>query len=175
MARRSLSTSYAEVVNSNGHGLSVPVQTSGLHEKAGYAPDRLDPVVQTLVKNAEDGADLLQRYTPMLDALMGELQVHVKRLIDPDTVRSAPDGTMIEPPNLGEILKIATQVSMIMERLNKMTMNAVKAKDDASRLRSFLAGDQDRGDLDHLSENQLRKLVSDAASGWVKPEDSDGG
>jgi hypothetical protein len=63
----------------------------------------------------------------------------------------------------------------MLDRLNKMTMQAVKAKDEAVRLRAFLAGDEDRGSLDGLSEVQLRKLVTDAASGWTRPEEpSDG-
>jgi len=149
--------------------LSGP-QALGLRDKSGYAPEQLDPVIQTLIDNAGSGAELLRQYTPLLGALMNRLQDEVSTMLT-----NPPTDNLEALAAIGRVtstVDLAGKISIIIERLSKMTMNSVKSKDDATRLRTFLAtGDEEgRAGLEGLGENQLRRIVTEAAQGWVKTD-----
>lgn len=156
-------------------GRGVPAVVLPERDKGGYGPSDLDAPIQTLLANASEGARLLQVHTPLLDALLVELKAQITELLTwiaehrEGKVRLNDEGVAIPPPNIGDVSKAATQVSQVVERINKMQLNSVKAADDATRLRSFLAGDQDRGDLDGLGERDLRRIIVEAAQYWQKP------
>jgi len=166
MARKS--AIYSEA---SSNGTSLPVVVEGaLARRDGMAPERLDDVIETLVDNAESGAALLKQYTPVLEGLMHKLQDGLTVLFTPQEPVDGVEPT--PPPSWQLILDIAGKVSVIIERMSKMTMQAVKSKDDATRLRMELAKGPESVDLDNLSEGQLRKLVLDAAAGFPKEPDA---
>lgn len=171
---------YGAIVDQRGNATPVTVDNDpvGLGDKAGYEPERLDPVIGVLIHNAESGAALLQRYTPALAVLMERVETELKTLLTAMKPTELPNPDAEVPPKgMGDgiaiALDLANKVSIILERLNKMTLNAVKSKDDATRLRTFLAtGDEEGvGGLENLSEDQLRRIVIGAASGWTKTEE----
>jgi hypothetical protein len=152
-------------------------------DKGGFAPETLDGVIQTLVDNARSGAELLQKYTPLVAGLMQELQTYLGNELEHMQLQvalarapidrseeDAEKARAVQAATMAQVLDWTSRVSMVLERINKMTMQAVKTKDEATRLRVFLAGDEERGTLDGMSEVALRKLVSDAASGWTSPD-----
>jgi hypothetical protein len=176
---------YGSVTTPQGDGTPVLVEHMplGLHEKSGYDPAKLDPIIDTLIDNAASGARLLKTYTPALEALMRRLAQELNQRLDSLTAQQRPalpapaDGKAPIPPPLPSpdalevVLDLASKVSVILERLNKMTMNSVGSKDQATRLRTFLAtGDSDDGGLANMGENQLRRMVVRAAAGWTKAE-----
>lgn len=156
-----------------GRQVPVVIETGavGVFDKAGIQPDRLDGVVEVLIRNAESGADLLLQHGPMLDRLMRHLQREIDARVEMlEELSAAPKTGEIPkgiPAALAELLDLAGKVSIILDRVNKMTLNAVKSKDDAIRLRTFIAtGDeQDHGFAD-MGETALRKIVNAAAHGF---------
>jgi hypothetical protein len=156
MARRS--AVYGEALSSTG--VAVPAVVERPHK--GFPPERLDGIIDMLVSNADSGAMLLAKYTPMLDAMLTQLAEHVAVLLSlgSPTADSFPD-----------LVAVAGEVSTIMERVNKMMLSSVKAKDQAVRLQKFLTGDDDKAtELDNLGEIQLRRLVNEAADGFKVSE-----
>lgn len=168
---------YGSLVNARGQGAMVEVlPPRGLDDRAGYSPEALDPIIATLLRNASDGAQLVAAQGPMLMALMQRVQHEIGVLLEmtkPSEVQVV-EGEVSKPAiseALACLLPLADKASIILDRLNKMTLNAAKTVDDASRLRTFLAtGDEDDGGLKGMSESQLRQLINDAAQGWQKPE-----
>jgi hypothetical protein len=68
-----------------------------------------------------------------------------------------------------DVVADAEVATMLLERLSKAGLNMVKALDEMSRLRSFLAGGPDhRSDLSVHSEVELRGMLVMAveALGW---------
>jgi hypothetical protein len=165
MPRRSIT--YGE---STSEGITTPVLVERIpqrREKAGYAPDALDVIINQLLSNARQGAEMLGRHAPMLDELMIKLQDYAQSLI------ARTDTTDPDPQLLNQFLDVVDRVSQITERINKMMFTNVRAKDEATRLRIALVGDEMPRDLEHLSDTQLRRMVTDAAQGWQKPIDDD--
>jgi hypothetical protein len=160
-----------------GHAVPMVIEAmpvGGLRDKAGYAPERLDDTIGQLIQNAETGARLIADSTPMLQSLMLRVQHEVDAQLA-QVVATAPlkEGE-VPPPHvraeLAVALSLAKDISIIMERLNKMVLGSGKVLDDASRLRTFLAtGDAERGGLEELGENQLKQMLLDAVSGWQAP------
>src|SRR6266850_6535453 len=94
----------------------------GLRDKSGYAPEQLDPTIQVLIDNARRGSELLQQYTPMLGALMTRLQDEVAVMLE----GAKHEGEVAAGPSrLDVAVDLSGKVSVILERLSKMTMNAV--------------------------------------------------
>jgi hypothetical protein len=169
---------YGTLTRPNGHSESVPIEpvVGDLSDKAGYAPEALDPVVQVIIRNNEIVSGLLLKYTPILAKLMErvEVEVRVQLEMDPDNACEKCK-TLVDPRNFSIAANVAEKVSIILDRLNKMMYQGVRSMDDATRLRTFLkVGDSDDfGGLKTLSESQLRKIVSDAAAGWAKEPEAD--
>lgn len=174
---------YGALTDSRGRSRNVEVyqpQVLGVNEKGGFAPERLDNVVQSLIENAEGGAELLKTYTPMLQQLMMKLADEVKLLLENMAPTKFAEGE-VQPTRITDALTVALElsgkVSMVLERVNKMTMQSSKSVDDVTRLRTFLVtGDDDPTGIDGLGETDLRRIVANAAAGfkaedgWSKPE-----
>jgi hypothetical protein len=163
MARKS--AIYSEATAANGRGLPMTVEHGVARRDSGMTPERLDAVIETLVKNAENGADLLNEYTPMLHGLMEKLRDSLTATF---TLPEGASSTAIEPLPMPVLVDLAGKVSTIIERISKMTMQNVRSKDDAARLRMEMAKGPESADLEGLSENALRKMVIDAAAGFPK-------
>jgi len=137
--------------------------------KAGaLTAEGLNPIIRTLAENANSGAQLLERYTPVLEGLLNQLQIKLVEFFTP----REPDeeGNLEADPDLADTLKLADKVSVIIERLTKMVMQSVKAKDDAARLQMALEEKGGASDLDDLGEGELRKKVLEAAAGFITSE-----
>lgn len=166
---------YGIITDQRGTGsLAEVLGPTSLGDKSGYEPQILDPIIQQLLDNADSGARMVQQYTPMLHALMDRLNAEIQVLLAtiPST-QVIQDGSEVIAPKMSDalqlVLGLADKASIIIDRLTKMNNNATKSVDDASRLRTFLAtGDEDDGGLKNMGENQLRKLIIDAAQGIMK-------
>lgn len=162
---------YGEARTQDGLGMPMVIERGVVGmDKGGYAPETLDPVIQRLIDNADSGATLLQRFTPMLAAIMTRLDAEVKKNLDMVTAVPVKEGE-VPPPHVtaatAMVLEMAEKVTSILEKINKMTMQSVRSKDDATRLRTFLAtGDTERKGLEELGENQLRRIINEAAAGF---------
>lgn len=172
---------YGEATTADGRGLPVTVDgRGGLIDQAGIQPTELDEAIGSLIKLCEDGGELLSTSGPMLDALMKRVDVEAKKALarieqlsaEEDARVAKGEATTIPGINdmLARALDVANRVTIIMDRVNKMLLNAVKAKDTAVRLRTFVAtGDeQDRG-INNMSENALRRLVNATLAGDQLP------
>lgn len=161
---------YGTVVNHQGQGSPALVEAMpvGLHDKAGYEPEVLDPIIQTLLTNAQQGASFLANSAPMMLALLADLEGHVKALLATAPLPDEDEDPGSLPPGFRRAIKAAHDISRIMERVQRVSSGATKALDDASRLRTFLAtGDTNLGGLEGLSETQLRRIVVGAAEGFL--------
>ena len=170
MARKSM---YGTVTRVDGRSSPVtvldPIRSM---DKGGYEPEALDPLIQKIAVNAMAGGALLDRYTPMLETVMRQLQTQLAGVLQ--QLMPNPTAEAAGEPNVRgvyyEALNLAEKISLLLERLNRMKLNSIKALDDATRLRAYLAtGDVDDGGLSGLGEQALRKIVTDAATGWQKP------
>jgi hypothetical protein len=169
MARKSM---YGSLQRTDGSGAPVQVLSPSTLDKGGFEPEALDPLIAKVARNAMAESVLLDRYTPMLETIMKQLETQlagVLRQLAPNPTAEAAG----EPNVRGvyyEALNLAEKVSLILERLNRMKMNAIRALDDGTRLRAYLAtGDVDDGGLSGLGEQELRKIINEAAAGWQKP------
>jgi hypothetical protein len=175
---------YGAIVDQRGNGASVEVLPERYpDDKAGYAPEKLDPVVATLIENAETGSQMLVEYSPILKAVMQkvneQLAAALERLTPKDLPYDASEEdkkreAMLRDLAFNGLLELADKAAQLLERVNKMVFQSVRSKDTASRLRAFLAGvgeDKDGADgLANLSENELRRRIVDAAQGWSSGE-----
>jgi hypothetical protein len=173
---------YGEATTADGRGVPVTIDgaPTGLADKAGIEPSRLDVAVNGLIKICEDGAEMLEHNGPMLTALMQRVQVEAKKALHRIEMQSAAEDALTEDERakiipgindqLARALDIASKVSVILDRVNKMLTNAVKAKDVAIRLRTYIAtGDQEDRGLESMGENALRRLVNATANGDSLP------
>lgn len=171
------STIYGSAELTDGRGLPVPIERGvGLSDKAGMEPDKLDAAIDSLVRLCEDGAGLLDECGPMLTALMEQVKKEaakalrrIEKLSDAEDAMTVDEQSKIVPginDQLGRALDIVGKVTTVMDRVNKMLGNAVKAKDTAIRLRTFIAtGDVESHGLEGMSENALRRMVNLTAGG----------
>ena len=172
---------YGSATTSDGRGLPVPIDTAvGLADKAGVEPSRLDMAIDGLIKLCEDGAQLLDNQGPMLDALMKRVQVEAQRSLARIEQLTAEEDARVERgeattlPGINDMLAraldIVNRVTVVMDRVNKMLLNAIKAKDTAIRLRTFIAtGDEAQTGLEGLGESALRRMVNLTANGEMLP------
>jgi hypothetical protein len=110
-----------------------------------YEPDALDRQIRTYVAVCERSAVIAEHLAKKAEAAM---EAVAKR-----PLRGGAK-TMAE----------AKELTQLHERLSKANLNLVKAMDELSRLRSFLAGGPDsRPELTHKSEVELRALVLEIA------------
>lgn len=109
---------------------------------AGFEPTGLDPTLRKYVTFAEENMRLLEVMGPKLSAIIERLAASPE---GPTAIRDAED------------------ITLIYDRMSKAGLNIVRALDELSRLRSFLAGGPDsRPDLSHRGEHELRTLLLDA-------------
>lgn len=171
---------YGGAVTSDGRGVPMTVEGAvGLMDKAGIDPTQLDETVQKLIALVDGGSSLVLANAPMLTKLMAALKKEVERVLDAFEIEAerqaaSPPGEQSKPGitvACATMLDLAARVSIILDRIAKMTTDAAKAKDTVVRLRTFIAtGDEvDRG-MEHMSENQLRKLINATARGEEVPE-----
>ncbi len=124
-------------------GASVPAQPTG------YQPESLDKAIARHIAVAE-------RAINQVEALGERVQVALDALRD----------TQQKPGNEVRALEQAELLTVLFDRMSKATMNVVKATDELSRLRSFVAGGPDsRPDLGDLSDAELAAIVLGAAAG----------
>jgi hypothetical protein len=110
----------------------------------GYRADGLDKTLARYIGVCESNIHLLADLVPKVESL---LKLVAKSKDDPETA-----------------LITANQVTVLYDRMSKAGLNIVKALDELSRLRSFVAGGPDtRPDLLNKGEHELRALVRDAA------------
>lgn len=171
------STIYGEAtVREEGRGVPMTIQSGvvGLADKAGMEPSRLDIAIENLVRNVEDSAEVLLQNGPMLKRSLGLLYRMVNEEVERlETLLAAPESGEVASPILSQklvsALELTGKISIIMDRTAKSITNAVKAQDDAIRLRTFIAtGDEGESGLENLGENQLRRIVNAAAGGFVE-------
>jgi hypothetical protein len=177
------STIYGEASTADGRGLPMTIENNiGLADKAGMTPDRLDAAIEGLVSICEDGAALIDQCGPMLTAYMQQVQKEaakalrrIEALSEAEDAMTADEKNKIIPginDQLGRSLDIVNKVTTVLDRVNKMLGNAVKAKDTAVRLRTFIAtGDTDTHGLEGMSENALRRMVNLTANGEMLPNE----
>ena len=168
---------YGEIVHSGvGKPAEVVVpELSKLSGKSSISPERLDGVIEAMVQNTEMASGLLLQYTPMLAAVMEKLHTELQGVLAqlaPPVSNTAEPLTDV-PSGFGSALNLADKMSAILDRVYKMNLNAMRSKDGAVRLQVFLKeGSSSLGSLEHMSENQLRKLITDAAQGWIDNNES---
>jgi hypothetical protein len=172
---------YDVAVTADGRGLPVTIeQGATLTTAAGMQPDRLDAAIDGLVRLCEEGAELLDEAGPMVRGLMQQMHREAsKSLARIEKISAAQDALTEDEqakviPGLTDMLArnldVTNKVTTILDRVNKMLLNAVKAKDVAVRLRTFIAtGDGERHGLEDMSENALRRLVNATANGDQLP------
>lgn len=168
--------------HADGSGLPVIVDSNvGLVDRANVDPSRLDTAIDSLVRLCEDGAALIDENGPMLRALMQRVQVDANRTLKQIEMLSLKEQQALDAgedpktiPGLTDMLArsldIVNKVTVVLDRVNKMLVNAVKAKDTAIRLRTFIAtGDAETHGLENLSENALRRMINLTANGEMVP------
>jgi hypothetical protein len=127
-------------------GTSVPVSHSP-QPPAGYEPEKLDGSLTKYLAVCESTI----RH---LESLGKQVERHVQRL---EEAADGPEHDDVE------------HATVLFERLTKAGLNLVKATDELSRLRSFLAGGPDsRPDLSNRGEIELMEILFDAirSRGW---------
>lgn len=135
-----------------GRAVTTRGSTAAAHSPtppAGYDASELDSSIKKYLVVCE-------RTIRHAEHIGKQVSTYLERL---DSAPAGPDGTMAD----------ASQATTLLERLTKAGLNLVKATDELSRLRSFLAGGPDsRPDLSGSGEAELRKmlLVAVLALGW---------
>lgn len=168
---------YGEAITADGAGLPVTIDTLSPFDKAGIAPTQLDEAIRGFVGIIDDGTRLLSQSGDTIQRLMThlerELNVEITKLeAEHANGHDANGGEVTRgmSPRLAESLKMANSVTVILDRVHKMMMNAVRAQDQAVRLRAFVAtGDESVTGLEGQSENALRRLINATLQGEMVP------
>lgn len=112
---------------------------------AGYAPEELDLSIKRYLGICETNVKLVSDLAPKLEKLIEQV---AKLEDDPSAA-----------------LVVANQVTILYDRMTKAGLNLVKAADELSRLRSFLAGGPDsRPDLSMKGEHELLDILKTTAT-----------
>jgi hypothetical protein len=123
---------------------------------AGFAPEKLDPIVEAFFASLKTGQDELEKIRPVI------VRLSERVLAEVETIGSDPEAReALHDRLLGRL-----------ERYSKLLLNFSKSADELTRLRSFVAGGADsRPDLGDLDDQELEKLVLNAAKGLQGPEE----
>jgi hypothetical protein len=164
---------YGELADLRGNGAPVLVEGAEVLapiERAGYTPERLDAAIETYIRNAEASGALLLRFAPTLGQMLAKAEEQLGGVLR--AVHISPDGE--PPPGIPDVFRhlimTADDLARVLERVAKIIQASSKGADDLTRLRMFvIGGDEDDGGLAGKGENELRRMVLDAASGWQKP------
>lgn len=108
--------------------------------QVGYEAKALDTAIGKLKAKVETNLRLCEALTPRVEAALAALENF-----------TVVAGTEVEH---------AGQITVLYDRMTKAALNLVKALDEMSRLRSFVAGGPDtRPDLSSASEVELRAML----------------
>ncbi len=111
--------------------------------QTGYEPHALDETIARHIAVAEKAIRVAQALEPLVT----------------ETVRRLSDAKI----EVGTEAPAANQATILFDRMTKASLNLVKAVDELSRLRSFVAGGPDsRPDLSAKGETELRDVLLDA-------------
>lgn len=114
---------------------------TALAHSAGYEADVLDPILDSQIAVCAK--------TVRQAELLGKKVEEALRKLDEVALQGGANA-----------LQDANAVTMLFERMSKAGLNVVKAVDELSRLRSFMAGGPDsRPELTGKSEIELRALI----------------
>jgi hypothetical protein len=178
VTRGKKSAVYGALTDGRGNGTPVAVEGAevlGPVDRVGYTPERLDSVIEAFIRNAEASVGLLLKYAPMLGAMMQKAQTELSSALEALSPPEAkPEGET--PPDFPlqrfeAIVNLSDTIARVLERISKITKQSSEAMDDATRLRAFIVGveEGDDGGLAGKGENELRRMVLEAAQGWQKP------
>lgn len=163
---------YGELV-AGGNGTPVPVQGGVLapETRSGYGPERLDATIEQYITNAEAAGNLIGKYGPVLTTMLDKVNEQLGSVLKAVTIPNpADDAPPVVPEVFKQFIMTADDIARILERISKIVQSSGKGIDDLTRLRMFiLGGDQEDTGLAGLGENDLRKMVLAAATGWQKP------
>jgi hypothetical protein len=135
------STALAGATGRPGRGGEVTVLPPQAHSPVGYEPHRLDETISRHIGACEKSIRIAE-------SLGKKVEEAVKHVADVVLVGGAAS------------LEDADKLSALFERMTKATLNVVKATDEMSRLRSFVAGGPDsRPDYTAKSEIELREML----------------
>jgi hypothetical protein len=164
---------YGTLTDANG--TSSPVEVLGPVDRVGYAPDRLDGVINAFIRTAETGSAMLLQYSPMLGHMLAKMQTEfaeaMKALSPPEAVPEGETPKDFPVDRFEKIVMLSDGVARVLERIAKIMKQSSEAMDDATRLRAFVVGIEEGDDqgLAGKGENELRRMVIEAAQGWQKP------
>lgn len=121
---------------------------------AGYGPEKLDPTITSAL-------DRLAKCVSDVERIRGAIEPQlnlVRERLDAQLVAGGlPDS---------QVMSQAERLIDWLEKYARVAPHFTKIVDEATRLRSFLAGGSDsRPDLSSLSDSDLAKIVRSAASG----------
>lgn len=171
----------ASATTIDGRGLPVTIDSVvGLADRAGVEPTKLDNAIAGLIAMCEDGAELLQEAGPLVRGLVEQMKKEAEKTVHRIEMLSAAQDAKTEDEQmkivpgitdmLARSLDVTNKITIVLDRVNKMLLNAVKAKDVAIRLRTFIAtGDEAAHGLEDMGENALRRLVNLTANGEMVP------
>jgi hypothetical protein len=135
------STAAVGAAGRPGRGGDVIVLPPQAQLPVGYEPHRLDETINSHIGACEKAI----RIAESLGKKVGEAVEHVSQLTLSGGSSAVDD---------------ADKLSALHERMTKATLNLVKATDELSRLRSFVAGGPDsRTDYTGKSEVELRQML----------------
>lgn len=170
---------YGALNDARGNGAPVAVEgvaeILGPVDRAGFAPQRLDRAIEAFIRNAEASAGLLMQYAPALGAMMQKMQVElataIQALSPPEPKSEGETPADFPLQRFEAIVNLSDTIARMLERVANITKKSTEAMDDATRLRAFVVGieEVDDGGLAGKGENELRRMVLEAASGWQKP------
>ena len=178
LPRGKRSAIYGTLTDARGNGTPTLVESAevlGPVDRAGFAPERLDTAIESFITNAEASSALLLQFAPLLGALLHkaetELTAALKALSPPEVPEGAETPKDFPAQRFELIVKLADDIARALERVAKITKSSTEAMDDATRLRAFVVGieESDDGGLAGKGENELRRMVIEAAQGWQKP------
>ena len=168
---------YGQLSDQRGNGTPALVEGAevlGPVDRAGFAPERLDTAIESFITNAEAASALLMQFAPLLGALLHKAQTELtsalKALSPPESPKEGETPQDFPAQRFELIVKLADDIARALERVAKITKSSTEAMDDATRLRAFVVGieEADDGGLAGKGENELRRMVLEAAQGWQK-------
>ena len=117
-------------------------------QATGYEPEKLDSAIRRHLAVAETSVRHAEALGQRVEEALKNLEGH--------KLAGAAD--------LDTALEEASLLTVLFDRQSKAVLNLVKATDELSRLRSFVAGGADsRPDLASLSDSELAAKVLEAA------------
>lgn len=173
-ARGKKSAIYSEITDvATGNGAPALVEEIAKpEERAGYAPEKLDRAIQANMLASEAALGLIGKYGTTLTTMLESVQTHLQEvLLHVKIDNTTGEGEARLPEVYRQLVMTADDMARILERISKIAQYSAKGLDDLTRLRIFVVGGDD-GDnsLADKGENELRRMILDAARGFQNPE-----